>query len=322
LSAALSSLRVGFAGTPEFAVRALAALRETGCTIPVVLTQPDRPHGRGLKLAPSPVKAYALRHGLPVAQPASLRPEAEQATVLDVALDVLVVAAYGLILPRAVLDAPRHGCLNIHASLLQRWRGAAPIARAIEAGDPRSGITIMQMDAGLDTGPMVTARAVDVAPRETAGSLHDKLADLGARVIVDVLRDLARDRRIVATPQPEDGVTYARKIEPGEAAIDWRLPSALLDRRIRAFDPVPGAFTALDGARVKIVSAEPIERDMPVEPGSVVAVSAAGIDVACGGGALRLVSLKPAGRRAMAAAAFAAGRGLAPGARFAIHADG
>jgi methionyl-tRNA formyltransferase len=313
-------LRVGFAGTPDFAARTLAALHEAGCTIPLVLTQPDRPHGRGLKLAPSPVKAYAEAHGLTLAQPASLKTEDARAGLLAVALDVLVVAAYGLILPRAVLAWPRHGCLNIHASLLPRWRGAAPIARAIEAGDATSGVTIMQMDAGLDTGPTVTARQVAIGPRETAGSLHDTLAAVGAEAIVQVLAVLARDGRLDSRPQPEAGVTYARKIEPGEAAIDWRLGALPLDRRIRALDPAPGAFTALGGVRVKVSSALPVEQAARAEAGTVVAVGAAGVDVACGEGALRLVSLKPAGGRAMSAAAFAAGRALAPGARFDVHA--
>jgi methionyl-tRNA formyltransferase len=266
------------------------------------------------------VKAYAQAHGLALAQPPSLKPGEARDALVGVALDVLVVAAYGLILPRAVLDWPRHGCLNIHASRLPRWRGAAPIARAIEAGDEATGVTIMQMDPGLDTGPMVAVREVPIAPRDTAGSLHDKLADAGARAIVEVLRDLARDGRLAATPQPEAGATYARKIEPGEAAIDWRLPADLLDRRIRAFDPAPGAFTELDGARVKVAAAEPVAASRAAEASTVLAVGAAGVEVACGDGALRLTALKPAGSRAMPAAAFAAGRALAPGARFAVHA--
>jgi methionyl-tRNA formyltransferase len=312
-------LRVGFAGTPDFAVSALAALREAGWTIPLVLTQPDRPHGRGLKLGPSPVKAYAERHGLAVAQPASLKPEAARQALLAIPLDVLVVAAYGLILPRAVLDWPRYGCLNIHASLLPRWRGAAPIARAIEAGDAASGVTIMQMDAGLDTGPIVLSREVAVGPRDTARSLHDRLAQAGAEAILEVVARLARDGALASMPQPQAGVTFAAKIDPGEAAIDWRLAASVLDRRIRAFDPAPGAFTALDGVRVKVLSAQPVGGPR-AQAATVLAVGASGVDVACGEGALRLMSLKPAGGRAMSAAAFAAGRALAPGARFDVHA--
>jgi methionyl-tRNA formyltransferase len=285
-----------------------------------VLTQPDRPHGRGLKPAPSAVKRYALQHRLELRQPASLKSAEPQADLAARALDVLVVAAYGLILPRAVLDWPRHGCLNIHASVLPRWRGAAPIARAIEAGDHESGVTIMRMDEGLDTGAMVAVRKLAIAPRETAGSLHDKLAELGARAIVDVLADLARAGRLDATPQPDAGVTYAHKIGKEEAAIDWEQASAVIDRRIRAFDPAPGAFTALSGRIVKVLAAEPVTPEHRASPGAVLAVGQQGIEVACGEGALRLTALKPAGGRAMPAAAFAAGRALASGTRFDVHA--
>jgi methionyl-tRNA formyltransferase len=302
-------------------------MQAAGYTLPVVLTQPDRPHGRGLKLVPSPVKAAALAAGLPVLQPATLRTAEAQGALSAIPLDVLVVAAYGLILPPAVLAWPRHGCLNIHASRLPRWRGAAPIARAIEAGDAVTGITIMQMDAGLDTGPMVAVEDVPIDPRDTAGRLHDRLAPVGARLLLDVLGRLEADGALAATPQPSEGVTYAAKIGRGEAAVDWTAEAVVLDRRIRAFDPAPGAFATLGGEVVKIVRAEPVVApgggtappgpgDSALPPGEVIAVGPAGIDVACGRGVLRLAEVKPAGGRAMAAGAFARGRNLAPGASF------
>ena len=282
-----------------------------------MLTQPDRPHGRGLKLQPSRVKACAQARGLPVLQPASLKREEDRAGVVSIALDVLVVAAYGLILPPRVLAWPRHGCLNIHASRLPRWRGAAPIARAIEAGDEATGVTIMRMDAGLDTGPMIAVSDVPIVGTDTAGSLHDKLADLGAALIVDVVARLARDGALAATPQPAEGATYARKIERADAALDWRLPAVVLSRRSRAFDPVPGAWTLWAGTEAKVAAAQPVSGRADAPPGTVLGVSDAGIDVACAPGeALRIASFKPAGGRWMGGAAFAAGRGVRPGARF------
>ena len=314
-------MRVGFAGTPEFAARSLAALHEGGYTIPLALTQPDRPSGRGMIPTASPVKRYAQAHGLPLAQPPSLRNTDAQAQLRAVDLDVLVVAAYGLILPQAVLDWPRHGCLNIHASLLPRWRGAAPIARSIEAGDRESGVTIMQMDAGLDTGPIVSAEGLSVGPRETAGGLHDRLAALGARLVVDAVARLARDGSLASSPQPALGVTYAAKIERADRIVDWRANAEAIDRKVRALYPVPGALAGWEGVQVRIVAAEPVTavvaaaRGKP--PGEVVAVSPAGIDVCCGDGTvLRLTTLQPASGKAMPAAAFAAGRGVAPGGRF------
>jgi methionyl-tRNA formyltransferase len=282
-----------------------------------VLTQPDRPHGRGLKLAPSPVKAYAQAHGLPVLQPASLKREEDRAGVVSTVVDVLVVAAYGLILPPQVLGWPRYGCLNIHASRLPRWRGAAPIARAIEAGDEATGVTIMQMDAGLDTGGVIAISDVPIEATDTAGTLHDKLAGAGASLIVDVVARLARAGALPATPQPAEGATYARKIERADAALDWRLPAAVLWRRSRAFDPVPGAWTLWSGIEVKVAAAQAVSGRADAPPGTVLAVSDAGIDVACAPGeALRIASFKPAGGRWMSGAAFAAGRGVRPGARF------
>jgi methionyl-tRNA formyltransferase len=313
-------MRVGFAGTPAFAARAMAAIVESGYTIPLCLTQPDRPKGRGLKLEPSPVKALAQSRGIPVGQPASLKTAAALDRWLAVALDVLVVAAYGLILPQRVLDWPRHGCLNIHASRLPRWRGAAPIQRAIEAGDASTGVTIMRMDAGLDTGPIVDAIDVPISPRETGGTLHDKLASAGARMIVEVLARLARDGTLHARPQPETGVRYAAKISDAETRVDWREPAIAIERRIRAFDPVPGLAATLANQRLKLWAAEIIPAAPYAAPGTVIAAGRQGIDVACGsdetGGALRLLEVQPAGRGRMSAAAFVAGRAIAPGVTF------
>jgi len=312
----LKPLAVGFAGTPAFAALALDRIAAAGFTIPLVLTRPDKPKGRGLKLEASPVAQLAGRLGLPVLKPASLKAETDRAAPLAVPLDVLVVAAYGLILPQAVLDWPRHGCLNIHASLLPRWRGAAPIARAIEAGDATSGISIMQMDAGLDTGAVIDTVAVPIGPRDTAGSLHNALAAAGADAVVEVLRRLDRERTLAATPQPSAGATYAKKIAREDAALDWTLDAEDLDRRIRAFDPVPGAHASFRGEVVKAWRAEPGARSVAAPPGEVLAVGPAGVDVACGSGLLRLVELQPAGGRRMDAAAWASGRAVAPGQHF------
>jgi methionyl-tRNA formyltransferase len=313
-------MRVGFAGTPAFAAAALAAIHDDGHTIPVVLTQPDRPFGRGLAVVASPVKRCAAERGLFVQQPASLRGDAAQAPLCRIPIDVLVVAAYGLILPQAVLDWPRHGALNIHASLLPRWRGAAPIARAIEAGDEETGVTIMQMDAGLDTGPIVTARRIAIAARETTGTLTARLAELGAATIVEVLAALARDGSLAASPQPVEGVTYAAKITRTDSLVDWRLDARTLDRRIRALSPAPGAVAGWQGKFVKIHATEPIFGSPAAEPGTTVAVGAEGIDVACGAAGrtsvLRITMLQPAAGRAIPAHAFAAGHRVSPGARF------
>ena len=252
-------MRVIFAGTPEFARVALARLLAAGFTVPLVLTQPDRPAGRGMKLQASPVKQCALDHGIAVAQPRSLRldgkyPEdaaAARDALLAAQADVMVVAAYGLILPQWVLDMPAKGCLNIHASLLPRWRGAAPIHRAIEAGDAETGVTIMQMDAGLDTGDMLLVEKTPIAPTDTTAVLHDRLADLGGRMIVEAL-ELAACGGLQPVPQPAEGVTYAHKIEKAESEIDWSLPAHVIGQRIRAFDPFPGASTALQGEAIKV----------------------------------------------------------------------
>jgi methionyl-tRNA formyltransferase len=281
-----------------------------------VLTQPDRPRGRGLKLEASPVKALALAHGLAVLQPPTLKTEEARAPVTAVPVDVLVVAAYGHILPRAILDWPTHGGINIHASLLPRWRGAAPIQRALLAGDRETGITIMQMDAGLDTGPMLEVVPLAIGPRETAGSLHDRLATAGSEAIVAVLARLQRNGALAMTPQPADGATYAAKIARDEAILHWDGDAAVLDRQVRAFSPTAGATTMLGGGPVKIWQAEPRLDATGQPPGTLVAAAAAGIDVACGRGTLRVTELQLAGGRRMSAAACLAGRHVAPGMRF------
>jgi methionyl-tRNA formyltransferase len=310
-------MRVGFAGTPAFAATVLAALVEAGLTVPLVLTRPDRPKGRGLKEGPSAVKAFALAHGLTVLQPASLKADADRAEAFGVSLDVLVVAAYGLLLPSAVLAWPRHGCLNLHASILPRWRGAAPIERALLAGDAGTGITIMQMDAGLDTGPIIDVAPVPIAPRETAATLTAKLATVSAAAIVAALRKLEREGALAAKPQSEIGACYAPKITKSEAMIDWRANAVAIDRQVRAFDPVPGAATTLAEESIKVWKAVPSPIPMPMAvPGTVLAAEPKGILVACGEGALRLEEVQPAGGRRMNIAAFVAGRRIAPGARF------
>lgn len=314
-------MKVVFAGTPEFAAVALRAIHEAGFTVPLVLTQPDRPAGRGMQLQASSVKQYALAHGMPVAQPLSLRtdskdPErAEQARAAHAQLlaldyDVMVVAAYGLILPRSTLDI--RPCINIHGSLLPRWRGAAPIHRAIEAGDPDAGVTIMEMEEGLDTGPMLLMEGLPIDATDTTGTLHDKVAALGARMIVEALHKMAAGQ-LVATPQPEAGVTYAAKITKEEAKLDFALPADVLARKIRAFNPFPGANGVADGVAVKIWHADAV--DGSGTPGQVLQADAGGIVVACGAGALRLTELQKPGGKRLAAAEFLKGFALA-GLRF------
>jgi methionyl-tRNA formyltransferase len=317
----MTTLTAAFAGTPEFAQAALARLHDAGFAIPLVLTQPDRPAGRGMKLQASPVKAYAQQRGMAVAQPRSLRLDgkypddarAAREALLAARPDVLVVAAYGLILPPWVLDLPRLGAINIHASLLPRWRGAAPIHRAIEAGDPRTGITIMQMDAGLDTGDMLLAESVDIRPDDTTGTLHDRLAPLGGRLVVQAL-GLAATGGLTRTPQPAEGVTYAHKIDKAEAAIDWRQPAAPIERRIRAFDPFPGASATLDGQTVKVWRASVVEgRD---DPGRVLVAEGDTLVVATGDQALQLHELQRAGGKRMPAHAFLQAHPALAGRRF------
>jgi len=306
-------MRLVFAGTPEFAVPALEALATAGHAIAAVLTQPDRPAGRGLGASASPVKQAAQRHGFMVLQPATLKDAAVQARLAELAPDAMIVAAYGLILPQAVLDIPRRGALNIHASLLPRWRGAAPIERALLAGDPVTGVCIMRMDAGLDTGPVLLRDALPITPQDTAGTLHDKLAALGARLLVAALDGLASGT-LRPTPQSTEGVTYAAKIEKHETRLDWSRSAAEAERQVRAFNPVPGAGARAGGAELKIWRAEVVAARGA--PGTVVAAGADGIVVACGDGALRLEELQRAGGRRLPAAAFLRGFPLAPGDRF------
>jgi len=314
-------MRVGFAGTPAFAAVALAGMLGAGFQIALVLTRPDRPQGRGLKTLPTAVKELADGRALPLLQPATLATAEARAAALQVPLDVLVVAAYGLLLPPAVLAWPRHGCLNIHASLLPRWRGAAPIERALLAGDAETGVTIMQMDAGLDTGAMVESVRVPIGARETAGTLRDELAARGAAAIVAALQRLACDGGLEARPQPADGVTYAAKIGRADAAIDWRQSALAIDRQVRAFDPVPGAHAVLAGQALKVWTAEPLAAGgTGGAAGTVLAAKVDGVDVACGDGTLRLLELQPPGGRRMSAAAFVAGRRMAAGDRFDVPA--
>ena len=317
-------MRLIFAGTPEFAQTALAALHAAGHEIVLVLSQPDRPAGRGMKLQASPVKQWALAHQVPVAQPRSLRldgkyPE-DAAAARDILLaakaDAMIVAAYGLILPQWVLDLPPKGCLNIHASLLPRWRGAAPIHRAIEAGDTQTGITIMQMDAGLDTGDMLLVLPCAMAPNDTTAVLHDRLAALGGEAIVQALASLDS---LPHQPQPEEGVNYAHKIDKAEAALDWALSAEVLARRIRAFDPFPGMTVPLtteagsETLKIWQAVAEPLAS--PAEPGTVLSADASGVRVACGEGQLCLTQLQRPGGKRLSAADFLRGCPLQPGRR-------
>lgn len=307
----LNPMRIIFAGTPEFARVALTALHTAGHTVLSVLTQPDRPAGRGMKLTPSAVKQEALRLGLPVLQPVSLKSVEVQATLRTFDADVMVVAAYGLILPQMVLDLPRRGCLNIHASLLPRWRGAAPIHRAILAGDTETGISIMQMDAGLDTGAVLSMEPLPIAPDDTTGSLHDRLAALGGDAIVNALQQLDT---LVALPQTETGMTYAAKIDKTEALLDFNRDAVALARAVRAFNPAPGATTQLNGTPIKVWQAS--AQSECGAPGSILRADADGLLVACGDGALCLTELQAAGGKRLSASQFLAGHALSPGSHF------
>lgn len=310
-------MRIVFAGTPEFAAQALAAILAAGQSVPLVLTQPDRPSGRGMALKASPVKQLALEHGLQVHQPASLKSAESRQPIIDASPDVMVVAAYGLILPQAALDIPRLGCINIHASLLPRWRGAAPIQRAVLAGDAETGVTLMRMEAGLDTGPMLLKGRLPITDADRVATLHDKLAALGARLIVEALPRLARGE-LPGEPQPAEGVTYAAKLEKSEAVLDWRQTAVVLSRAVRAFDPYPGTVARIEGQTIKVWRAEPAPG--AGEPGTVLAANADGILVACGEGALRLVELQKSGGKRLQAADFLHGFALKPGQRFALAA--
>lgn len=293
-------MRIVYAGTPEFAVSALGAIARSTHPLVGVYTQPDRPAGRGRELQASPVKERALALGVPLRQPASLRTADAAAELAQFQPDVLVVAAYGLLLPQEILAVPRLGCINIHASLLPRWRGAAPIQRAIEAGDPETGISIMQMEKGLDTGPVYAQRRTPIGPAETGGELTARLAVLGADLLLEVLGALATGT-VQAQPQPATGVTYARKLEKREAAIDWSQTARQLACRVRAFDPWPVAETLLGGNSLRIWAAQDLGDAAPVAtPGTVVGLSAAGIDVATGSGTLRLIRIQASGRKPLA----------------------
>ncbi len=321
MSTDLPPLRLGFAGTPEFAVPALEALSPAH-RICAVFTQPDRPSGRGQALHASPVKNLATQRGFRVYQPATFKSQEPLETLRGLELDVLIVVAYGLILPPAALQVPRLGCINIHASLLPRWRGAAPIQRAVLAGDSKTGVTIMRMEAGLDTGPMLAIREIEIGADDTAKTLHDRLARLGAELIVETLRAL-RVGRVREVPQPSEGVTYAEKINKAEALIDWQQDAVQVWRRVRAFNPWPIAETRLNGAQLRIWDAQLLDSAVtkPSEgagtsPGTVLAATHDGVDVACGRGVLRILRLQIAGRKPLLAQEFIKGQRL-DGARFA-----
>ncbi len=299
----MKSLSVVFAGTPDFSVPALEALVASRHRVLAVYTQPDRPAGRGQQLSMSAVKQCALRHGLPVEQPPTLRDEAVVARLASCGADVMVVVAYGLILPANVLAIPPLGCLNIHASLLPRWRGAAPIHRALLAGDAETGVTIMRMDVGLDTGPMLLERTTPISAVDTAASLHDRLAAMGAQALLEAL-DRLIDGSLAARAQPEQGVTYAAKIRKDEALIDWSRAAVELDRQIRAFNPWPVAETRWNGQQLRIWEASVADAVAMAAPGTVESAAATGISVATGSGLLTLHRVQLAGRKAVTAAEF------------------
>jgi methionyl-tRNA formyltransferase len=307
------SLRIAFMGTPDFSVPVLSELIGAGHEIAAVYSQPPRKAGRGMSEQPSPVHRFAESHGLPVRTPVSLKSPQDQQAFADLDIDVAIVVAYGLILPEPVLDAPRLGCLNLHASLLPRWRGAAPIQRAIMAGDSETGVMVMQMDVGLDTGPVLLAEHVPIGPTSTAGSLHDELSQIGASLMVRALAALSRGS-LHATPQPDEGVTYAKKIEKEEARIDWSRPAHDLDCHIRGLTPSPGAFFETASTRVKILRATPVAGK--AAPGEVISLDGA-ITIACGEGALKIAELQRAGKGPMNADDFLRGFPLKKGERLA-----
>lgn len=294
-------MRIVFAGTPEFAVASLRAAARHHEVV-AVYTQPDRPAGRGRGLAPSPVKLEAIARGIPVLQPESLKDEAAQQQLRDLQPDLMVVVAYGLILPKAVLAIPTHGCWNVHASLLPRWRGAAPIQRAIQTGDAETGVCLMQMEAGLDTGPVLLRQHTPIQPGELGGQLHDRLAEMGAQVLADGLGLLRAGLKPIAQPQPEAGVTYAHKLDKAEARLDWSADAVALERTVRAFNPWPIAEASLAGERVRIHGAVALADNQGQAPGTLLAAGREGIDIACGQGALRLRVLQREGGKAITAA--------------------
>jgi len=304
-------MRIVFAGTPEFAVPSLRAALQRSEVV-AVYTQPDRPAGRGRGLQPSPVKREALLRGLPVLQPDSLRNALSRDALRLLKPDLIVVVAYGLLLPQAVLDIPAHGCWNVHASLLPRWRGAAPIQRAIEAGDTETGVCLMQMEKGLDTGPVLLEQRLTIGAQETAGELHDRLAELGAQTLGDGLGLLRAGMRPVPVPQPGEGVTYARKLDKAEARLDWSQPAVALARKVRAFNPWPMAEAMLEGERVRVHAAQALPLQHAHAPGSLLQVGRDGLDIACGDGALRITTLQREGGRAISAADWANARRAQP----------
>ena len=305
-------MRVAYAGTPQFAVPPLTALLDSGHSVVGVLTRPDRPKGRGRQVAASPVKLAAQQHAIPVSQPQNLRDESSRAALVKWHPDVLVVVAYGLILPQAVLDLPRLGCVNIHASLLPRWRGAAPIQRAVLAGDRETGVTIMRMDAGLDTGPILIQEPVAITPADTAGSLHDSLAKHGARALLAALEGL-QNGSLTPRPQPDEGVTYAAKIGKSEAMIDWSQSAAQIVRQVRAFNPWPIAETRLDGEQLRIHAASIVSEPSGAAfvPGTIMLTRAGGVTVSCGVGAVALAEVQRPGRRPISGHDLANTAGLA-----------
>jgi methionyl-tRNA formyltransferase len=307
-------MRLVFAGTPAFAAVALRALLESGYEIVLVLTQPDRPSGRGMRLAPSEVKQLAVGSGLPIFQPSSLKSQESQDRIRSAGAEVMVVAAYGLLLPLSVLEMFPLGCINIHASILPRWRGAAPIQRAILAGDGRTGISIMRMEEGLDTGPVYLEREIEIAPDDTAGTLHEKLASLGARCIVESLPRIA-DSTLQPTRQTDAGVTYARKIEKHEAVINWGDSATEIARQIRAFNPFPGASTTVGGESLKIWKARAGALE-GARPGQIIDVSDGRLIVCCGTGSLSIIELQRAGGKRLSTGEFLRGAALPPGAQF------
>ncbi|HSD17526.1 MAG TPA: methionyl-tRNA formyltransferase [Thermomonas sp.] len=294
-------MKIVFAGTPEFAVPCLRACANLGDVV-AAYTQPDRPAGRGRGLQPSPVKLEAVKRGIPVHQPENFRSAASRRELRALQPDLMVVVAYGLLLPQSVLDIPEHGCWNVHASLLPRWRGAAPIQRAIEAGDDRTGVCLMQMEKGLDTGPVLLAQAIDIGPAETGGQLHDRLSELGARVLGDALGLLRATIQLPPHPQPEQGATYARKLDKAEARLDWAQPARVLADKVRAFNPWPMAEAMLAGERVRIHGAVALQEAHAADPGEILRSGRDGIDIACGDGVLRIRVLQRDGGKAITAA--------------------
>lgn len=297
-----TALRIGFAGTPDFAAQSLQALLQGKYTVIAVFTQPDRPAGRGRALSMSPVKQLANKYQIPVHQPQSLQDAVAITELKALSLDLLIVVAYGLILPAEVLNAPLMGCWNVHASLLPRWRGAAPIQRAIQAGDQQTGVCIMQMDAGLDTGPVLHRISSTIQANETGGSLHDRLAQLGSQALLETLSAADHGELMEAEVQPDKGICYAHKLSKADARIDWNQPAEVIERSIRAFDPWPVAWAMLDSERIRIFSARVLPTTTEQTPGSILRVSETGIRVACGVDQLEITCLQKAGGKKISAA--------------------